>query len=597
MAENKKTKIEDIVPQWDLSGEYYTGTDDPRIKADKVAIEDAIEYLRDERPLIKTYKAHDVLGLIRSYEAVVLLLRKLSKFASLNAVTQLDNSEAVKFEAEISDFVSKQFVELTFIHHELVALPDAMKMELLCSEKLRNYRHWLEAKLLYWPAFDEMSSKMLMRKEIVCTAWSNQYEQICANMTFTMGKKTYSYDEIRELAYYNDDREMRKKAQKVMSDKFEQNAYLFVNMLNNIYANEIADAVNFRCDSPMFLDVLANGLTEDDILRVSEDVCDSNIPVAHRFYKLMHKMHGFEKMCYVDRVINPVKSEKRGKYTWVDCLTEVLETLLSGFPNLAALVQEINNSGRIDAKPAKGKRSGAFCTQGSTPFVLMNFHGKEGDAEALIHELGHGAHHKLCSQVGVLNDCTSIGMAEVASEFNEELLFNKRFAKATTDKEKLRILIDNVSGQICSIHRQIAFSKFEQRVCRERKKGVLSKEMLDKIYTEEMQRHLGFELEDEAKNGWMLVPHFFNSPFYVRYYAFAGLIVNRLMGVYKKGKVDNFEMLYIDMLSNTGVEYYDELLEPFDLNPDDDDFWTAGIDVISARIDEIEKLAKKEGLL
>ena len=364
MAENKKTKIEDIVPQWDLS-ELYKGIDDPQITADKKSIKDAIECLNEERPLIKSYKVHELLMLVKSFEAIVLTARKLTQFASLNAVTQLNNPEAVKFEAEIDDFISKQFVELTFISHELGALPNEKKYELLCSEKFRNYKYWLETQLLSLPAFSETTEKMLKRKEIVCSAWSSQYEQICANMTFTMGKKTYSYDEIRNIADSNADRVLRQKAQLAMFKEFEKNSYLFVNMLNNIYASEIADAANYGFDSPMFLDVLANGLMEEDALRVSEDVCDSNASVAHRFYKLMQKMHKFEKMYYVDRNINPVKSEQSKKCLFVDCLTEVFETLFVNFPNLALLAQEINNSRHIDAKPAKGKRSGAFCTQGA----------------------------------------------------------------------------------------------------------------------------------------------------------------------------------------------------------------------------------------
>ena len=105
------------------------------------------------------------------------------------------------------------------------------------------------------------------------------------------------------------------------------------------------------------------------------------------------------------------------------------------------------------------------------------------------------------------------------------------------------------------------------------------------------------KLNDNAKFGWMAIPHIFNSPFYVRYYAFAGLVVNKLWQVYTSGKIEDFADRYIDMLSNTGIEDIDSLLEPFDLNIMMPDFWSSALDPISAEIDEIESLAKAEGLL
>ena len=95
----------------------------------------------------------------------------------------------------------------------------------------------------------------------------------------------------------------------------------------------------------------------------------------------------------------------------------------------------------------------------------------------------------------------------------------------------------------------------------------------------------------------MGVPHVFNSPFYVRYYAFAGLVVNKLWQVYASGRIENFADRYLDMLSNTGLEGIDDLLEPFELDMSSSNFWSSALKPISLEIDEIERLAKKEGLL
>jgi len=82
--------------------------------------------------------------------------------------------------------------------------------------------------------------------------------------------------------------------------------------------------------------------------------------------------------------------------------------------------------------------------------------------------------------------------------------------------------------------------------------------------------------------------------------------VNNLIQTYEKwnkerergtDKHEDFSELYIDMLSNTGVEDFVSLLEPFDIDATAPDFWANGLNLIKKYIDEIERLAKKEGLI
>ena len=189
-------------------------------------------------------------------------------------------------------------------------------------------------------------------------------------------------------------------------------------------------------------------------------------------------------------------------------------------------------------------------------------------------------------------------MSEVASIFNEKLIFSTLISgNELSNQEKIYMLIEDVNRQIADIHRQIAFSKFEMRAFRERQSGELSEERFTQIYSEEMERYLGFPLQQDARFGWMSIPHVFNSPFYVRYYAFAGLVVNKLWQVYQSGKIEDFAIRYTDMLSNTGLEDIDSLLEPFELDINEADFWSSALIPISKEIDEIERLAKLEGLL
>ena len=52
---------------------------------------------------------------------------------------------------------------------------------------------------------------------------------------------------------------------------------------------------------------------------------------------------------------------------------------------------------------------------------------------------------------------------------------------------------------------------------------------------------------------------------------------------------------YFDMLRAGGSKHHTELLKPFGLDAADPDFWQLGLGVISAMIDDIEKLEKDHG--
>ena len=203
-----------------------------------------------------------------------------------------------------------------------------------------------------------------------------------------------------------------------------------------------------------------------------------------------------------------------------------------------------------------------------------------------------------------MNDTTPTALAEVASEFAENLLFKQQLANVKNDREKLALLISRVQDMVNSIHRQISFYKFEERTHRERKKGELSTARLNQIWREEASRCLGFDIGEDAEHMWMGISHIFGMPYYVYSYAFAGLVVNNLINAYEKWDADSefevresFDELYLDLLTNTGIEDFKSLLEPFGIDADSPDFWANGLAIITEYIDEIEKLAKQEGLI
>lgn len=597
--------LKNYIPEWDLSG-FFNGIDDPEIENTKKTISDTIQDLIKDKGKLFKMKDYELLTFIRKYEQIIILSRSLLYFASLNVCTQRTNQEALLFEKKIEEFTNKVSDGIGWIRHAMYSLPPEKKIEFLQSQKLRDYQEWMMCYLLLPPALSEAVSRAVRKMSSLSTGWYSLYKQMISKLNFTMGKKTYTFDEISELAHRAKDKATRNKALKVMSDEFSRHGYIFTQTLNSIYKeedvmckihlyNEDEDEI---CFDALDRDGFANGLDRENVLSIATAVTDSYVPISQRFYKLLAKMSGKQSIDYNDRLINPIKIEERS-IPWVEAVKVVIGTLLRFNTEMGTTAVEIVNGNTIHAKPQEGKDAGAFCINGSKPYIFLNYRGGYDSMIAFAHELGHAIHH-IYSEVnaGILNDGTTISMSEVASIFNEKLIYNALMSgNELSNQEKLYMLIEDVNRQIADIHRQIAFSKFELRAFRERQSGELSEERFSQIYSEEMERYLGFPLSAEARYGWMAIPHVFNSPFYVRYYAFAGMVVNKLWQVYKSGEIEDFALRYVDMLSNTGLEDIDSLLEPFELDMNEADFWSSALIPISKEIDEIERLAKLEGLI
>ena len=153
------------------------------------------------------------------------------------------------------------------------------------------------------------------------------------------------------------------------------------------------------------------------------------------------------------------------------------------------------------------------------------------------------------------------------------------------------VLRSKIEDMLNTVIRQISFYQFEKKLHKKRIQGELSVEEISNIWIKTQKDSLGnnIKIEDDYKYFWAYIPHFIHSPFYVYAYAFGDCLVNSLYSKYEDG-IKNFNDNYIFLLKSGGTLNYTSLLNKFDLNPKDPQFWQSGLNLINKLIDDLEEL-------
>lgn len=589
------------LPAWNLS-DLYQSTKDPQIKKDlETYRKSALFFAKKYKGKLSGLSADEFLDVLKSAEKRAVLSGRLGGFAYLNMSTQMKNPEAMIFYQNISEKLTEYAKPLVFFSIEYNELPENKIKTWLKDKRIAFYKPFLKRIRKYKKyELSEAVEEILLEKSVTSSeAWVRLYEETSSRLVYTVDGKKYNDAEISKLLL-DKDPEIRQKAGAEMNRVAKENSPLFSLIYNMIMKDKAVEDQKRGFKTPVSARNLAEEVSDQSVDALADTVRKNYKNLAHRFYKLKAKWLGVDKISYWDRNAPlPFSSDKC--YTWLEAVQMVLSGYESFSPKLKKIAQDFFDHPWVDVPPRDGKRSGAYCSgpiASMHPYLFLNFVGKQNDVLTLAHELGHGCHHQLRLKNGELNERSRMTTEEVASVFGEMLVFQNMLSEIQDDKEKLCLIASKVNDMINTAVRQIAFHFFEKRAHTERREGELSEERLSQIWSEEMKESLGdyVKADESYKYIWSGVGHFFFLPFYVYAYSYADCLVNSLYQVYLEGKVKDFPDKYLKLLSQTAIGDYETILKPFDLNPNNADFWEKGLKLISSYIDELERLDRKLGL-
>ncbi|MGH9510357.1 MAG: M3 family metallopeptidase, partial [Terriglobales bacterium] len=271
----------------------------------------------------------------------------------------------------------------------------------------------------------------------------------------------------------------------------------------------------------------------------------------------------------------------------------VLDTFAEFSPRVGELAKQVFDEGHVDSEIRPGKRGGAFCAgvlPGVSPWVLLNYNGKANDVATTAHEMGHAIHALLAQDHSLLTFHSSLPMAETASVFSEMLLTDRLLAEESDPAVRRDLLAKTIDDAYATVGRQGFFALWEKEAHELVNQGKTADEVAAR-YLETLKEQFGdaVEVNDEFRWEWVVIPHFYASPFYVYAYSFGQLLVLALYQMFKR-EGESFKPKYLKILKYGGSESPSRILKGAGIDITSAQFWQGGFDVISGMIDELERL-------
>lgn len=312
-------------------------------------------------------------------------------------------------------------------------------------------------------------------------------------------------------------------------------------------------------------------------------------------------MLGVDTLKYYDLYAPAVKNVEL-TYTYDDARKIVLESLAPLGTEYVNTVNKAISERWIDVYPNTGKRSGAYSNGGAYevhPYILMNFNESYSDVSTMTHELGHTMHSFLSNKTQPYPRAQyTTFVAEVASTFNEVLLFNYMINKVKDDNIKLSLLMNWLDGFKGTLFRQTQFAEFEQKIHQEVENGKpLTGDYLSELYGNILKKYYGHQqnicvIDENVNIEWANIPHFYMN-FYVYQYStsftasisLAEKVLNKEPGAVER---------YLKFLSSGGSDYPIVLLKNAGVDMTTSVPFEKTIQAMNKVMDEIEIILDKK---
>lgn len=511
--------------QWDLSKLY----------PDADAWEKGLQQYEELVPRIASFKgtlgrsAADLRACLEFLNELEMLDERVGYYAHLRTSEDAGDSQHQGRFARYLNAASRAAAEKSYLTPEIQAIPDRDMERLLADETLAEFGIALRKLLRFKPHVLPEAQERLLALQIEANQTATKTFAALTDVDLDFGAVDTPEGALPlsqaswSQFMIHPDRDVRRRAYHQFYGHFEGHkntlAALYGGSVQlDLYRARVRDYPSARA-AALFPDQVAAEVYDNLIAAVH-----ANLHRLHAYYALRQRALGLAELRHYD-VYVPLTGAVRVRHTYDQAVEVVLAALEPLGADYCATLAAGLRGGWVDRYENKGKRSGAF-SAGSfvgDPYILMNF--KEEvlrDVFTLAHEAGHSMHSWHSVRHNPIQHYSySIFEAEVASTFNEQLLFRYLMERADSREMRAYLVGKQVDDIIATVYRQTMFAEFEHLTHAMAERGEpLTVDSLRGCYRQLLERYFGPAMQLEAVSDLegLRIPHFYRA-FYVYKYA------------------------------------------------------------------------------
>lgn len=528
------------------------------------------------------------------------LFYNLSTFTSCEQSLDAQNKEAEKMDSRLSALSSKLEIALNPWNLFLTKTTDQNFKKIISSEKTKDYTFFYShQRQLNQTILSNAEENVLTKlKSSGHTAWGNLYDAISGTARVEILKdgslQKVSIAEAASLTKVNDS-EIRKNAWQGLQKTWTDHKQSVAQILNAL-AGWRHDVNQLRSEKQKvdFLDQPLHGN------RISQATLDAMMAAIAEFKpqiqlgaQTMAKHFGKSKLDPWDLLAPaPING---GALSFPESFQQVKNSFSAMDPVMGDFAQMMLDKSWIDASVRPNKRNGAFCTgfpKSGHPRVFQTFMGSPHDTSTLAHELGHAYHSWVMRDMNLIASDYPMTLAETASIFAENVLFDYQIANAKTKEDLLDVYWSIAEGAVGLLINIPTRFEFEKNFYEKRKEGFVSADDLSEMMTSAFNNWYGDSITDGDPMFWATKLHFSISDvsFYNFPYAF-GYLFSLSLYARKNEWGKDFSQKYVALLRDTGIMTAEDLIQKH-LGEDITkiEFWRKSLEVISHKIRDFSKI-------
>lgn len=465
------------------------------------------------------------------------------------------------------------------------------------DEKLKEYSFYLHSlqKKASHSLSDQEEGLLSKLNQTSKQAFSDLYYHLTAKAHVECMGKDMTLTQVKNLCH-DTNTEVRKEAFLCEMKCYESIKEPLAFAVNNIKRQQMMEAKLRGYQDPLEK-MLEDSSMKRETLEAMYGAVDRYLPKFHEYLRTKAKLLGYDNgLPWYDIYATIGKGDM--SFTMEDCEAYILKHFKNFSEDLYGMCKTAMEDHWIDYPSHAGKQSGAFCENLAwikQSRIITNYADTLSDVITVAHELGHAYHGMLVEDQLPLNREYCMPLAETASTFNENIMYNALIHDAD-DQNKLFLIDTQLAAlcqNICDIYTRFTFEKSIFDVCENQ---FLFAQDLQDLMIKAEKKCFGNGMDHDWLHPyrWITKVHYYipDIAYYNFPYTFGALFSRGLYAMYEK-EGEAFLPKYRALLKASTTNTVEDCAAVAGIDLTKPEFWEASLTSITKQMDEFLALVKE----